>query len=83
MARGLEGQVMAVNQGWNFVVISLGDRQGALPNAQMLVKRGDSLVAKVTISSVEPSTSIADIVPGSVPRGQRVMPGDRVVYPGP
>jgi predicted RNase H-like nuclease (RuvC/YqgF family) len=83
MARGLEGQVMAVNQGWNFVVISLGDRQGALPNAQMLVKRGDTLVAKVTISSVEPSTSIADIVPGSVPRGQRVMPGDRVVYPGP
>jgi hypothetical protein len=82
MAKGLEGQVMAVNHGWNFVVVSIGDRKGAVANARLLVKRGDSLVGKVRISSVEPSTSIADIVPDSVPRGQRVMPGDRVIYPG-
>lgn len=82
MAKGLEGQVMAVNQGWNFVVVSIGDRQGAVANSQMIVKRGDTMVGKVRISSVEPATSIADIIPDSVPRGQRVMPGDRVIYTG-
>lgn len=82
MAKGLEGQVMAVNQGWNFVVISIGDRQGAVANAQLIVKRGDSMVGKVRISSVEPATSIADILPESVVKGQHIMPGDRVIFAG-
>ncbi|MEA3188263.1 MAG: hypothetical protein QOD99_2093, partial [Chthoniobacter sp.] len=33
MRPGLEGQVLAVNGGFNFVVLSLGDRQGAMLNA--------------------------------------------------
>jgi chromosome segregation ATPase len=82
MVKGLEGQVMAVNQGWNFVVVSIGDRQGAVPNAQLIVKRDDHLIARLKISSVEPATSIADILPDSVPKGERVLPGDRVIFPG-
>lgn len=82
MAKGLEGQVLAVNQAWNFVVLSIGDKQGVSMGAQMIVKRGDQMIAKVRITSVEPSTAIADIIPGSPARGVRVMPGDRVVYTG-
>ncbi|MDP9291435.1 MAG: hypothetical protein M3O82_03610 [Verrucomicrobiota bacterium] len=82
MAKGLEGQVLAVNRGWNFVVLSIGDRQGVTMNAQMIVKRGDQMVAKVRISSVEPSTSIADVIPGSAAQGTAVQPGDRVIYTG-
>jgi len=78
---GLEGEIMAVNQGWNFVVVSIGDRQGAEANSELIVKRGDTMIGKVKITSVEPSTSIADIIPDSVPKGQRVMPGDRVIFP--
>ena len=81
-AKGLEGQVLAVNNAYNFVVLSLGDRNGVVMNAQMLIFRGDKMVAKVKVTSVEPSTSIADIVPGSGPGDFRVMPGDRVVYSG-
>ena len=81
MRPGLEGEVMAVNQGWNFVVISIGDRQGATANSELIIKRGDSMIGKVRITSVEPSTSIADILPDSVSKGQRVMPGDRVIFP--
>jgi hypothetical protein len=33
------------------------------------------------VTSVEPSTSIADIVVRTVPRGFSVMPGDTVIYP--
>ncbi len=82
MAKGLEGQVLAVNAAWNFVVVSIGDRQGVVPNAEMIVMRGGQQVGKVRITSVEPSTSIADVIPGSTSRGESVRPGDRVIYPG-
>ncbi len=78
----LSGRVMAVNPGWNFVVLSVGDRQGAAVGANMLVLRGGEPIGKAKISSVEPSTSIADIVPGSVAVGYTVQPGDTVVYEG-
>jgi hypothetical protein len=80
---GLSGRIMAVNPGWNFVVLSVGDRQGAAVGATMLVMRGGSPIGKAKITSVEPSTSIADIVVGSVPEGYSVQPGDMVVYEGP
>jgi DNA repair exonuclease SbcCD ATPase subunit len=79
---GLEGEVLAVNQGWNFVVLSIGDRQGAVTNAEMTLKRGGSQVGKVRITSVEPSTSVADIIPGSLAKGVKVEPGDRVIFQG-
>ena len=82
MAKGLTGQVLAVNNAYNFVVLSLGDKQGVVMNGEMLVKRGGAQVAKVKITSVEPTTSIADVVPGTAPRGVRVQAGDEVIYPG-
>lgn len=82
MAKGLEGQILAVNPAWNFVVVSIGDRQGVVPNAEMVVFRDGQQVGKVKITSVEPTTSIADVVPGSTSRGDSVRPGDRVIYPG-
>jgi hypothetical protein len=80
---GLTGRIMAVNPGWNFVVLSVGDRQGAAVGASMLVMRGGQPIGKAKITSVEPSTSIADIIVGSVPQGYSVQPGDTVVYEGP
>lgn len=80
MRQGLQGTVLAVNQAWNFVVLSLGDRQGVVPNAEMLVQRGSQLLGRIRVTSVEPSTSIADILVRTVPRGFTVMPGDTVIY---
>jgi ABC-type transporter Mla subunit MlaD len=80
MRNGMEGRILAVNPAWNFVVMNLGDRQGVVGNAEMLVKRGNQLMGKVRITSVEPSTSIADIVANSVPRGLTIQPGDHVIY---
>ena len=80
MRNGLEGRILAVNQAWNFVVLNLGDKNGVVGNAEMLIKRGTQLVGKVRITSVEPSTSIADIVANSVPRGLSIQPGDNVIY---
>ena len=80
MRPGISGTILAVNQAWNFVVLSLGDRQGVVPNAEMLVQRGNQFVGKVRVTSVEPSTSVADILVRTIPRGLSVMPGDRVIF---
>lgn len=82
MAKGLAGEVLAVNQAWNFVVLNLGDRQGVTANAEMIVMRRGAMVGRIKITSVEPSQSIADIVPSSLSPGLVVQPGDRVIYPG-
>ena len=80
MRNGLEGRILAVNPAWNFVVLSLGDKNGVVSNAELLVKRGTQLIGKVRVTSVEPSTSIADIVANSVPQGATISPGDDVIY---
>jgi len=80
LQKSLEGRVLAVNPAWNFVVINLGDKNGVSNNTELLVKRGKLLVGKVRITSVEPSTSIADIVANSVPSGVTITPNDQVIY---
>jgi DNA repair exonuclease SbcCD ATPase subunit len=82
MRKGLEGRVLAVNPAWNFVVVGIGDKQGVVSNAEMLLKRGDQYLGKVRITSVEPSTSIADIIVNTLPSGVSVQPGDSVIYQG-
>ena len=60
---GLRGKVLAVNREYNFVVLDLGSRNGVSGNATMLIERGGSLVGRVRTGSVEPSHSVAYIVP--------------------
>jgi len=81
-APGLEGKILAVDPNWNFVVLSIGDRQGVARNSTVLVKRGRTLVGRLKVTSVDPSTSIADVVPGSIPRGDFIRPGDTVIFSG-
>ena len=83
MRSGLEGRILAVNSSWNFVVLNLGDRNGVVSSAEMIIKRGAQRIGKVRITSVEPSTSIADIVANSISAGLTVQPGDTVIYMGP
>jgi chromosome segregation ATPase len=79
---GIRGTVLAVNQAYNFVVLSLGARQGVEANTEMLVLRGGSFIGKIRISSVEPATAIGDIISSTLARGVQVQPGDTVVYAG-
>ena len=79
---GIRGTVLAVNQAYNFVVLSLGARQGVEANSEMLVLRGGAFIGKIRISSVEPATAIGDIITSTLARGVQVQPGDIVVYAG-
>ena len=79
---GLQGRILAVNAGWNFVVLNIGDKQGLAVNSGMLVVRGNTPIARLRITSVEPATAIADVIPSSVARGVTVQPGDTVIVEG-
>lgn len=79
---GLSGRILAYNPGWNFVVLSIGDKAGLKSGVQMIVTRGNSMIGKVRVTSVEPNTAIADVLPGTVARGQSVQAGDTVIYEG-
>jgi hypothetical protein len=60
----LHGNVLVMDPKWDFVVVSIGESQGAVPDAELLVSRQGKLVAKVVLRSVEKDRSIANIVPG-------------------
>ena len=79
---GLQGKVLAFNPGWNFVVLNVGDQQGVLVNAPLLVIRGNVPVARLRVTSVERATSVADVIPASTARGVTVQPGDTVIFEG-
>ena len=68
----------AYNQ-WGFVVVAGGNDQGVVSRSQMDVYRRGQPICRLLVTSVEPSQSIAEIVPGSLTAGQRVQVGDTVV----
>jgi len=76
------GRVVGVNEGWNFVIVDLGDKQGAEKDSTLLILRGGQQIAKVRISSVEPTTSVADVIRSTVRKGAKVQPGDSVIFEG-
>ncbi len=82
MQKGISGRVLAVNPGWGFCVLSIGDRQGAASNKIMVVARGGQAIGKVKIINVERTQSVADILSATFVRGTYVQPGDEVVFTG-
>ncbi len=74
----LQGKVVHVNRDWKFVILDLGADK-VNDGLQMLVARGDKLVAKVQISKVYPRFSIAEVLPEA--QLGDVQDNDRVIMP--
>lgn len=64
---------------WGFVVLSKGNGGGVFANANLEVKRGKDVVAKLRVRNVEQNSAVADLIPGSVAEGSSVRSGDLVV----
>jgi hypothetical protein len=60
----LKGEVVKVDPKWDFVVLNIGDDQGALEDGELLVSRSGKLVAKIIIRNVEKGRCVANVVPG-------------------
>ncbi len=77
---GLKGSVIAVDPKWEFVVLNVGSQQGALEGGLLMVRRGDKLVGKVKIVSVESNRSVANVLPAWKQGDVAVAAGDQVLY---
>ncbi len=64
---------------WGFVVLNKGNGGGVFANADLEVKRGKDVVAKLKVRNVEQYSSVADLIKGSLAEGERIRPGDLVV----
>jgi len=60
----LKGKVIVVDPKWDFVVVDVGEEQGAIQDGELLVSRSGKLVAKVIIRSVQKDRCIANVMPG-------------------
>lgn len=64
---------------WDFAILSKGNSQGVFANADLEVKRGRTVIAKLKVRNVEQNGSIADLIPGSLAEGDSIRVGDLVV----
>jgi hypothetical protein len=78
MPTGLAGKVLVVDPKWNFVVLDIGEKQGAVRRGVLLVSRNSKLIGKVRISSLQAERSIANIMPGW--KLGEIAEGDQVLY---
>ncbi|NIP98185.1 MAG: hypothetical protein GWO24_34115, partial [Akkermansiaceae bacterium] len=77
----LSARVRSVYPNRGFVIIAGGDNIGIVKDSPLEVVRGEEVVAKLQVSTVEASISAADIVPDSLAEGESVRAGDRVRAP--
>ncbi|HEY1048649.1 MAG TPA: hypothetical protein VGE39_02800 [Prosthecobacter sp.] len=64
---------------WGFVVLNKGNGGGVFANADLEVKRGKDVIAKLKVRNVEQNSSVAELVTGSLAEGSRIRSGDTVV----
>src|SRR6185437_1963369 len=73
----LVGKVLVADPKWDFVVLNVGEDQGAQEHGELLVNRNGKLVAKIKITSVQKDRSIANVMPGW--KLGEVLEGDQVI----
>jgi hypothetical protein len=74
----LEARVVAVNRAWGFVIVDVGGDNGITETTKFLVTRGSQTVGKLSIVSIQPKQTVANVL-GSSGEPMSVNPGDRVI----
>ena len=75
----LATSIKTVYANWGFVTLNGGDVQGVVPGSTLDVVRGDEVVAKLKVTTVEPNRAAADIVRDSLQNDFFLRSGDKVV----
>lgn len=60
--RGLAGTILKVEPEWNFVILDIGRKHQLGINTEMVVHRGEELLGKIRVSTLEDNFAIANIV---------------------
>ena len=74
----LSGKIVAVNPTWNFVILDLGKNDQVVEGLSMVIYRGEKMIGKVKVVTVDATTSVADLMPGTPV--QAIEVGDQVIY---
>ncbi len=75
----LKTTIKTVYSTWGFVTLNGGDVQGVVPGSSLSVIRGDEVIAKLKVTTVEPNRAAADILRESLGDGVFLRSGDKVV----
>lgn len=74
----VRGKILVVDPKWDFVVLNVGAKQEVPERGVLLVSRNGTLVAKVRVSAVDETRSIANVMPGwklgDIVEGDTVVP---------
>jgi hypothetical protein len=73
---GISGKVTFIDHTWNFVILNVGLSNGVVPNGEMWVYRGRSLLGKIRITKADTNDAVAEILPDN--KGD-IQVGDSVV----
>lgn len=75
----LSTTIRSVYRTWGFVTLNGGDAQGVVPGSTLDVVRNGEVIAKLRVTTVEPSKAAADIVIDEDATPVSLRSGDRVV----
>lgn len=64
---------------WDVAILNKGNSGGVFANADLEVKRGKNVIAKLKVKNVEQFGSVAEVIPGSLASGEAIQTGDTVV----
>ena len=78
-----EGRITATDHNWGFAVIDVPDNMPVDNTTKLIVKRGATLIGKLSINAIEGKRVIADIDYPSMTAGMVVQPGDAVILAKP
>jgi len=78
-----EGRITATDHNWGFAVIDVPDNMPVDNTSKLIVKRGATLIGKLSINAIEGKRVIADIDYPSMKAGMVVQPGDAVILATP
>lgn len=74
----LSGKIVAVNPTWNFIILDLGKNDQVVEGLSMVIYRGEKMIGKAKVVTVDATTSVADLLPGTP--AQAIEVGDQVIY---
>ena len=65
---------------FGFVVLAAGKNKNITPGAQFSLRRGHMIIGSIKVlDDIEDTECVADVLPGSVPAGVEIKPGDEVI----
>jgi len=76
---GSSTRIVEVSPEMGYFGFAGGNNSNITKNSKWDVVRDNTIIARLVVTNIQQSQSIAELVPGTLVQGNQVMPGDRVV----